>query len=139
MLNLFSVAQGDWGTQFGMLIQHISESREGGLAGTTVEEVADLQALYRASKQRFDEDEGFKKRAREAVTELQRGNPSYVQVPTHSSLLPTVVHGQWIPLHAFQKIADSEVPSYLRSSSCVLGHCKLYKAAAESEDGLGAS
>ena len=93
---MVSVAQGDWGTQFGMLIQHISESREGGLTGsggTTVEEVADLQALYRASKQRFDEDEGFKKRAREAVTQLQGGNPSYVQVPTHFLLVPNVAHG----------------------------------------------
>lgn len=63
-----------------MLIQHIEESREGGLSGTTVEEVSDLQALYRASKKRFDEDESFKKRAREAVTQLQGGNPAHVQV-----------------------------------------------------------
>ena len=38
--------QGDWGTQFGMLIQHIDESRPGGLSGgggTTVEAVGDLQ------------------------------------------------------------------------------------------------
>ena len=37
-------AQGDWGTQFGMLIQHIAETRQGGLQGTTTEDVADLQA-----------------------------------------------------------------------------------------------
>ena len=36
--------QGDWGTQFGMLIQHIAETREGGLQGTTTEDVSDLQA-----------------------------------------------------------------------------------------------
>ena len=63
-----------------MLIQHIEESREGGLSGTTVEEVSDLQTLYRASKRHFDEDEGFKKRAREAVTQLQGGNALHVQV-----------------------------------------------------------
>lgn len=73
--------QGDWGTQFGMLIQHIEESREGGLAGTTTEEVADLQALYRAAKKRFDEEDDFKTRAREAVTQLQSGNPLHIQVP----------------------------------------------------------
>ena len=37
--------QGDWGTQFGMLIQHMDDSREGGLAGGAAEEdVKDLQA-----------------------------------------------------------------------------------------------
>ena len=36
--------QGDWGTQFGMLIQHLDDSREGGLAGGAAEEdVKDLQ------------------------------------------------------------------------------------------------
>lgn len=66
-----------------MLIQHIAESREGGLAGnggTTVEEVADLQKLYRNSKERFDSDEVFKRKARESVRELQSGNPLYVKV-----------------------------------------------------------
>ena len=37
-------AQGDWGTQFGMLIQNLAETRPGGLQGTTTEDVADLQA-----------------------------------------------------------------------------------------------
>ena len=72
--------QGDWGTQFGMLIQNIAETREGGLAGTTVEDVADLQTLYRKSKERFDLDEEFKARARHSVTKLQGGNELYVQV-----------------------------------------------------------
>jgi len=78
--------QGDWGTQFGMLIQHIDESRPGGLqagGGTTVEAVGDLQELYKNSKKRFDEDEVFKKKARDSVKELQGGNPLYVQVRHH--------------------------------------------------------
>ena len=37
-----------------------------------------LQELYRAAKARFDEDEDFKLRARQAVTELQGGRPEYV-------------------------------------------------------------
>lgn len=38
-------AQGDWGTQFGMLIQHLDDSRDGGLAGGAADEdVKDLQA-----------------------------------------------------------------------------------------------
>lgn len=38
------------------------------------------QVLYRAAKARFDEEEDFKTRAREAVTQLQGGNPEYHQV-----------------------------------------------------------
>ena len=63
-----------------MLIQNIDESREGGLGGTTMEEVSDLQKLYRESKQRFDSDDEFKRKAREAVTALQGGKPLYVEV-----------------------------------------------------------
>jgi arginyl-tRNA synthetase len=66
---------GDWGTQFGMLIQYMAEKREGGLEATSEEDVADLQVLYRAAKARFDEEEDFKTRAREAVTRLQGGDP----------------------------------------------------------------
>ena len=58
-----------------MLIQHIAESREGGLDAATDEDVADLQALYKASKKRFDLEEDFKARARAAVTRLQGGDP----------------------------------------------------------------
>lgn len=38
---------GDWGTQFGMLIQHMAELRPEGLAASKDEDVADLQQLYR--------------------------------------------------------------------------------------------
>jgi arginyl-tRNA synthetase len=58
-----------------MLIQHIAESREGGLDAATDEDVSDLQALYKASKKRFDLEEDFKARARAAVTRLQGGDP----------------------------------------------------------------
>lgn len=70
---------GDWGTQFGMLIQFISEKRPEGLNAASDEDVADLQVLYRAAKQRFDEEEDFKTRSREAVRELQSGKEEYVQ------------------------------------------------------------
>eukprot|EP00892_Ulva_mutabilis_P000069 jgi/Ulvmu1/10062/UM006_0009.1 len=65
---------GDWGTQFGMLIQFMRE-REGGLEADGAEAVSDLMKLYKASKARFDKDEGFKTRSREAVTKLQSGDP----------------------------------------------------------------
>lgn len=63
-----------------MLIQHIAETRPGGLEGTTVEEVADLQKLYKESKARFDADEEFKGCAREAVTRLQSGDKQFEEV-----------------------------------------------------------
>ncbi|EFJ40444.1 hypothetical protein VOLCADRAFT_108162 [Volvox carteri f. nagariensis] len=71
---------GDWGTQFGMLIEHMADARRlrvaaGGEDKDMDEDVADLQELYRAAKKRFDEEEEFKTRAREAVTRLQSGDP----------------------------------------------------------------
>jgi arginyl-tRNA synthetase len=60
---------GDWGTQFGMLITRLRE------AGQSGAEVEDLNSFYRQAKHRFDEDEGFKERSREAVVDLQQGDP----------------------------------------------------------------
>ena len=40
---------------------------------------AATQVLYRAAKARFDEDEAFKTRAREAVTRLQGGDPAALE------------------------------------------------------------
>jgi arginyl-tRNA synthetase len=63
---------GDWGTQFGMLIQHMAEtSKEGDDESSSI---SDLMALYRAAKARFDAEDDFKERAREAVTRLQGGD-----------------------------------------------------------------
>ena len=73
--------QGDWGTQFGMLIQHLEETREGGLDGLKGDEaISDLQALYKAAKARFDAEPDFKLRAREAVTRLQAGELLFLRV-----------------------------------------------------------
>lgn len=60
---------GDWGTQFGMLIEHMIES---GVADRG--EVADLNAFYRDAKERFDEDPAFAERARSRVVALQGGD-----------------------------------------------------------------
>jgi len=60
---------GDWGTQFGMLIEHLVES---GLAG---EHVEDLNALYQQAKRRFDAEPAFAERARARVVALQGGDP----------------------------------------------------------------
>lgn len=47
-------------------------------------EVSDLMELYRAAKGRFDAEEDFKTRSREAVTALQSGDPDSLEVRTPS-------------------------------------------------------
>lgn len=63
---------GDWGTQFGMLLAHLSDK----LAENAVAETAlsDLEDFYREAKVRFDEEDGFADRAREYVVKLQSGD-----------------------------------------------------------------
>lgn len=66
---------GDWGTQFGMLITYLREAYPEALTKANALELGDLVALYRAAKKRFDEDEQFKEISRQAVVELQSGEP----------------------------------------------------------------
>lgn len=67
---------GDWGTQFGMLIAHLQDKYPD--FKTHSPPISDLQAFYKESKKRFDEDEVFKKRAYACVVELQSGQPDYI-------------------------------------------------------------
>lgn len=69
---------GDWGTQFGMLLAHLSDQ----LAADSVAETAlsDLEDFYRAAKVRFDNEEGFADRAREYVVKLQGGDDKCLQL-----------------------------------------------------------
>lgn len=63
---------GDWGTQFGMLLAHLSDQLEQSQASTAL---SDLEDFYRAAKVRFDNEEGFADRAREYVVKLQGSDP----------------------------------------------------------------
>ena len=62
---------GDWGTQFGMLLAHLSDKLQDEVAETAL---SDLEDFYREAKVRFDEEEGFADRAREYVVKLQGGD-----------------------------------------------------------------
>ncbi|GAA3394310.1 arginine--tRNA ligase [Streptomyces roseoviridis] len=73
---------GDWGTQFGMLIQYLIEHPheldhkvEGADVEVSGEEaMSNLNRLYKASRTLFDSDEDFKTRARARVVQLQAGD-----------------------------------------------------------------
>ena len=67
---------GDWGTQFGMLVEHLRDEYPAALSLETSQDVdlGNLVELYKAAKKRFDVDEDFKTRAREGVVKLQAGN-----------------------------------------------------------------
>lgn len=62
---------GDWGTQFGMLLAHLSDQLQDSGASKAL---SDLEDFYRAAKVRFDQEEGFADRAREYVVKLQGGD-----------------------------------------------------------------
>lgn len=62
---------GDWGTQFGMLIAHLS----GGAGASPAKGIADLEQFYRDAKKRFDDDPAFQAQARATVVRLQSGDP----------------------------------------------------------------
>lgn len=71
---------GDWGTQFGMLIQYLLEhpheldhKSEEEVSGE--EAMSNLNRLYKASRALFDSDDEFKTRARARVVDLQAGEP----------------------------------------------------------------
>uniref|UniRef100_A0A673J417 Arginine--tRNA ligase, cytoplasmic n=1 Tax=Sinocyclocheilus rhinocerous TaxID=307959 RepID=A0A673J417_9TELE len=68
---------GDWGTQFGMLIAHLQDKFPNYLSVSPP--IGDLQAFYKASKKRFDEDEEFKKRAYQCVVKLQSKEPDFIK------------------------------------------------------------
>jgi arginyl-tRNA synthetase len=74
---------GDWGTQFGMLIQYLDEhpheldhkADTEDTAASGEEAMSNLDRLYKAARKLFDSDEEFKTRARRRVVDLQAGDP----------------------------------------------------------------
>ena len=64
---------GDWGTQFGMLTQHMLDT------GTShLKDFEALGTLYREAKERFDSDPAFADSARRRVVALQSGDPETI-------------------------------------------------------------
>ncbi len=61
---------GDWGTPFGMLIEHLLDVGESGAQAS----MGELSDFYRAARAKFDGDPKFAERARERVVLLQAGD-----------------------------------------------------------------
>ncbi|MFF7891469.1 arginine--tRNA ligase [Streptomyces sp. NPDC007907] len=74
---------GDWGTQFGMLIQYLFE-HPGELAPAAdvdgQQAMSNLNRVYKASRALFDADEEFKERARKRVVALQSGDKETLEL-----------------------------------------------------------
>ncbi|MFN5650701.1 MAG: arginine--tRNA ligase, partial [Actinomycetes bacterium] len=63
---------GDWGTQFGMLIEHLLDVGEDKAADELG--VGDLDGFYKDARRKFDASDEFKTRSRERVVALQGGD-----------------------------------------------------------------
>ena len=69
---------GDWGTPFGMLIEHLIDV--GGAKDAESFSVRDLNEFYAAARQQFDTDESFVERSRRRVVLLQSGDPETMRL-----------------------------------------------------------
>ena len=63
---------GDWGTPFGMLIEHLIDVGQG--EGGEQASVGELSEFYRAARAKFDQDPAFADRSRRRVVLLQAGD-----------------------------------------------------------------
>lgn len=63
---------GDWGTPFGMLIEHLTDLGEGQVAADL--SVGDLDGFYKEARNKFDGSEEFQDRSRSRVVLLQSGD-----------------------------------------------------------------
>lgn len=70
---------GDWGTQFGMLIEHLDNTYEN-LTEEVINSISgNLQQFYTESKNRFNTDEEFRARALEKVVLLQSHDEDIIE------------------------------------------------------------
>ncbi len=63
---------GDWGTPFGMLIEHLLDL--GGAEKASELSVGELDAFYKAARKKFDSEQAFAERSRSRVVQLQAGD-----------------------------------------------------------------
>jgi arginyl-tRNA synthetase len=69
---------GDWGTPFGMLIEHLLDIGEEAAAHEL--SIGDLNTFYREARSEFDSSPGFQERSRRRVVLLQSGDPETMRL-----------------------------------------------------------
>jgi arginyl-tRNA synthetase len=69
---------GDWGTQFGMLLEHLLDVGERAAAAQLA--AGEINAFYQAAKAAFDTDPSFAERSRRRVVALQAGDPETLRL-----------------------------------------------------------
>src|SRR5580658_8455756 len=69
---------GDWGTQFGMLIEYLLDVGEDSPQASLLR--TDPNAFYQAARRKFESNPGFADRARKRVVDLQGGDPGTLQL-----------------------------------------------------------
>ncbi|MFE9694572.1 arginine--tRNA ligase [Micromonospora sp. NPDC005806] len=69
---------GDWGTPFGMLIEHLVDLGEAEAAQEL--SMGDLDSFYKAARAKFDADEAFRERSRRRVVALQGGDAATLRL-----------------------------------------------------------
>lgn len=73
---------GDWGTQFGMLIEYLQlqypalRDEQSDAATAELPNITDLTQFYKQAKEQFDADPDFKRRSQLNVVQLQAGDPT---------------------------------------------------------------
>ena len=69
---------GDWGTPFGMLIEHLLDVGEDSAEAALL--MTDPNAFYQAARHKFDTDPEFTERARSRLVRLQAGDPDTLAI-----------------------------------------------------------
>ncbi|MBO2447336.1 arginine--tRNA ligase [Actinomadura barringtoniae] len=69
---------GDWGTQFGMLIEHLTDVGEEATAAEL--SAGHINRFYQAARTKFDSDPEFAARSRRRVVTLQSGDPETLRL-----------------------------------------------------------
>jgi len=69
---------GDWGTPFGMLIEHLLDVGEDSAEAALL--TTDPNAFYQAARRKFENDPEFTERARSRLVRLQAGDPDTLAI-----------------------------------------------------------
>ncbi|HET9894731.1 MAG TPA: arginine--tRNA ligase [Streptosporangiaceae bacterium] len=69
---------GDWGTNFGMLLEHLVDAGEDAAYAQLA--AGEINAFYQAAKVKFDSEPGFADRSRRRVVALQAGEPETLRL-----------------------------------------------------------